>query len=105
MFQFFYSALTDQMIALLDFFLPIFSALPDILNCLDGVKYAMIENGYCNDETNNAEGSYDGGDCCGTNVNTDFCSDCKCYKVDCAAGIPHPIVGDGICNDETNTPE
>ena len=63
----------------------------------------MIGNGYCNDETNNAEGNYDGGDCCGTNVNTDYCSDCKCYKVACVAGIvPHPMVGDSICNDEAN---
>ena len=65
----------------------------------------MIGNGFCNDETNNAEGNYDGGDCCGTSVNTKYCSDCKCYKVACFSGIPHPMVGDGICNDETNNPE
>ena len=66
----------------------------------------MIGNGFCNDETNNAEGNYDGGDCCGTGVNTDLCSDCKCYKVPCSAGIVlHPMVGDGLCNDEANHPE
>ena len=70
---------------------------------LSGCNSRLIGNGFCNDETNNAEGSYDGGDCCGTNVNTEYCSDCKCYKVACAAGIvPHPMVGDGFCNDEAN---
>ena len=70
---------------------------------LSGCNSRLIGNGFCNDETNNAEGSYDGGDCCGSNVNTDYCSDCKCYKVACAAGIvPHPMVGDGFCNDEAN---
>ena len=42
------------------------------------------------------------GDCCGYNVNTDLCSDCKCYVNEtCVAGT-HPLVGDGFCNDETN---
>ena len=48
--------------------------------CLAGVTHAFVGDGVCNDETNNAECDYDGGDCC-----------------------PNPsIVGDGICNDETN---
>ena len=76
----------------------------------------MVGDGFCNDEANNAECNYDGGDCC-VNVNTTFCSECTChYQENCAAGlilsclyherclagfIP-PMVGDGICNDETN---
>ena len=72
---------------------------------LSGCNSPLIGNGFCNDETNNAEGNYDGGDCCGINVNTEYCSDCKCYKVACAAGIVPPMVGDGICNDEANHPE
>ena len=68
-----------------------------------GCNSHLIGNGVCNDETNNAEGTYDGGDCCGTKVNTDHCLDCKCYKVMCSAGIvPHHMVGDGFCNDEAN---
>ena len=63
---------------LLNFYLPIFSALPDILNCLDGVKYVMIGNGYCNDETNNADCNYDGGDCCLSSPITFLCSECVC---------------------------
>ena len=54
---------------------------------------------------NNAECNYDGGDCCGYNVNTDHCSDCICYfNETCIAGT-HPLVADGFCNDETNTVE
>ena len=52
-------------------------------------------NGYCNDEANNAECGYDGGDCC-INVNTCF------YQETCASGFFPSIVGDGFCNDETN---
>ena len=82
--------------------MPIFSALPDILNCVDGVNYAMIGNGYCNDETNNADCNYDGGDCCMLNVNSEHCTECKCYfQENCLAGV-HPLVGNGICNDEAN---
>ena len=63
----------------------------------------ILGDNYCDDDNNNAGCQWDGGDCCGTNVNTEYCSDCKCYKVACAAGIvPHPMVGDGFCNDEAN---
>ena len=40
--------------------------------------YALIGNGYCNDETNNADCLYDGGDCCGSSVITDHCTECAC---------------------------
>ena len=33
---------------------------------------------YCDDENNNAECGWDGGDCCGDNVNTQYCSACEC---------------------------
>ena len=45
------------------------------------MTHAFLGDGVCNDETNNAECSYDGGDCCPN----------------------HNIVGDTICHDETNT--
>ena len=61
-----------------------------------------IGDGVCDDKTNIGECDYDGGDCCGYNVNTGFCSDCKCYfNETCIAGT-HPLVGNGYCNDETN---
>ena len=65
-------------LVLLKIFLPIFSALPDVLNCADGVKYAIIGNGHCNDITNNPACNYDHGDCCLSSPNTDHCSECGC---------------------------
>ena len=35
-------------------------------------------NGYCNDENNNCGCDWDGGDCCGSNVNTQSCLACEC---------------------------
>ena len=32
----------------------------------------------CDDLSNTPECNYDGGDCCGDEVNTDFCIDCQC---------------------------
>ena len=63
---------------LLNIFFPIFSALPSILNCVDEVNDPMIGNGYCDDETNNPDCIYDGGDCCLSIANTDHCSECVC---------------------------
>ena len=61
----------------------------------------MIGNGYCNDESNNADCNYDGGDCCGTCVNTNHCSECECLGGDTGVGA-NVLIGNGICNDETN---
>ena len=66
---------------------------------------ALVGNGFCNDETNNPDCNYDGGDCCVVNINTDTCSDCACHLIEtCAAGY-HPLVGNGFCNDDTNIAE
>ena len=32
----------------------------------------------CEDENNNAGCNWDGGACCGDNVSTDYCTECKC---------------------------
>ena len=65
----------------------------------------MVGNGFCNDETNIGACNYDGGDCCGHNVNADFCFQCHCHFIEnCAAGV-HPLVGNGVCNEETNNLE
>ena len=32
----------------------------------------------CDDENNNEACFWDGGDCCGANVNTKYCEECKC---------------------------
>ena len=65
----------------------------------------MTGNGYCNDETNNPECSYDGGDCCGSCINTDYCTHCTCIGEVTGNGVSNALVGDGHCNDEMNTAE
>ena len=72
--------------------------------CIGGanVTNVLIANGFCNDETNTADCSYDGGDCC-VNINTDDCSNCTCYhQENCLLGFTPSVVGDGFCHDETN---
>ena len=62
----------------------------------------MIGDGYCNDEVNIFDCDYDGGDCCGSCVNTDLCTDCSCHGEIIGNGVSNALVGDGYCNDETN---
>ena len=59
-----------------------------------------VNDGYCEDHVNNAECNYDGGDCCGPNVNMRNCADCICYSKHCDG--PQEFISDGYCNDETN---
>ena len=70
----------------------------------DGVTNPLINNGFCNDETNNADCQYDGGDCCGPCVNKDHCLDCLCFhSVD--KRVSNAVIGDGFCNDDKNNAE
>ena len=62
-----------------------------------------MNNGYCNDEANNAECNYDGGDCCGACINTEVCTNCTCNVKMVGNGVSNALVGDGICHDELNT--
>ena len=39
-----------------------------------------IGDDYCDDINNNIDCNFDGGDCCGANVNTDYCSECLCLE-------------------------
>ena len=39
-----------------------------------------IGDGYCDDLNNYSHCNYDGGDCCGPNVKTDFCQVCVCHQ-------------------------
>ena len=41
-----------------------------------------IGDGYCDDVINTELCNYDGGDCCGSYINTVYCSECEC----CDAG-------------------
>ena len=59
-----------------------------------------IGDGICNDEVNNEDCNYDGGDCCGACVNRQNCSECICLGN--TTGVSNALIGDGYCNDETN---
>ena len=43
-----------------------------------GCNTGWIADGYCDDINNNMECGYDGGDCCGCNVDTQYCTECQC---------------------------
>ena len=64
--------------------------------------HPLVGDGYCNDETNNADCDFDGGDCCGTCINKDHCSNCECLGGITGNGVPNILVGNGVCNEETN---
>merc|ERR1712100_260914 len=67
------------------------------------VKYKG--DGNCDDQNNNAGCAFDGGDCCGTNVKTLYCKECKCkdpnYKKGQGCGAAN-YKGDSNCDDENN---
>ena len=37
-------------------------------------------DGFCDDSTNIIECNYDGGDCCGSNVDDQYCTQCLCIE-------------------------
>ena len=45
-----------------------------------GCSQVWIGDGYCDDINNNLDCTYDGGDCCGSNVNTQYCTECQCLE-------------------------
>ena len=45
-----------------------------------GCNQGWIGDGYCDDINNNVGCNFDGGDCCGANVNTDYCTECLCLE-------------------------
>ena len=49
------------------------------IGCVSGIV-GYIGDGYCDDENNNADCHFDGGDCCGNNINTQYCNECFCYQ-------------------------
>ena len=70
---------------------------------LDCNQTNLIGDGYCNDEVNILDCGYDGGDCCGSCINIDRCTNCSCLGNITGNGVPNALVGDGNCNNETNT--
>jgi len=77
---------------------------------------------YCDDENNNCGCEWDGGDCCGINVNTKYCSACECLDPNAdpandsstnlaptsttiisTDGCEHAnLIGDNACDDGNN---
>merc|ERR1711981_279627 len=41
---------------------------------------SWVGDGFCDDGCNTAANKFDGGDCCGSNVNTQWCSKCQCLQ-------------------------
>ena len=56
-------------------------------------------DGFCDDMTNIAECEYDGGDCCGDNVNTLYCISCFCLTNTTQSCCNETsLFGDGVCD-------
>ena len=67
-------------------------------------------DGNCDDENNRADCEYDGGDCCGDNVGTTWCTLCQCLDPQSThfnqSLLCNPLSkGDGYCEDGNNNPD
>ena len=62
----------------------------------------IVGDGFCNDETNNPDCNYDGGDCCGPCIDTKYCSECQCLSESTGSVVTSPSIGNGYCQDEIN---
>jgi len=85
-------------------------------SCDDDEEESWKGDDYCDDITNNCGCEWDGGDCCGDNVNTDFCSACECLDPNANSGTesststfgPPPTdcqpdwIDDDYCDDGNN---
>ena len=67
----------------------------------DKFTNARVGNGLCNDETNVDNCNFDGGDCCGTCVNSKYCSACECIGEN-SGDIVNAFLDNGLCEDELN---
>ena len=74
----------------------------------------MATDNLCDDENNNAECNYDGGACCGNDMNgwDDFCTTCECLdpayqpEPEPPTGCVNPdFATDNTCDDENNNAE
>ena len=54
---------------------------------------------YCDDINNNAECNYDGGDCCGANVDTTYCQECQCLDPNFTTTAAPSTTTDPSCED------
>ena len=79
----------------------------------DSCSSNWVGDGACDDECNTEDNSWDGGDCCGPDVNDWWCWDCECldpnsedFGAEGGQDEEDPCigwyVGDGYCDDECN---
>ena len=77
-----------------------------------------VGDGYCDDQTNNENCDYDGGDCCLSFVQEDYCSFCECHELESETTTPEislsttsltscqinfaAEIGNQLCNDYLN---
>ena len=59
---------------------PIYTKKNEILTLDARGKLEWKNDGLCDDLNNNEACEFDGGDCCGVNVNVQFCIECKCIS-------------------------
>ena len=78
-------------------------------------KESWKGDGSCDDYNNNCGCEWDGGDCCGNDVNIDWCSDCQCLDPNANSGTDSSttsastngcefssFINDDNCDDEAN---
>ena len=63
-------------------------------------KPNWLGDNYCDDVNNNAECNYDGGDCCGTNVDTTYCTHCQCLDPNFTTTPPPTTTSNPTCEDD-----
>ena len=64
-----------------------------------------VGNGNCDDYNNVPECNYDGGDCCGSCVNKEHCSNCTCLDGGSGNGIANSLIENSFCDDGLNNAE
>ena len=62
-----------------------------------------IGDGNCQDVNNHIGCNFDGGDCCGSCVNKEFCIECLCLSEQNSSTGGQVLIGNGFCNDGLNS--
>ena len=70
---------------------PDFATPFNLSSCGNFTEWAL--DFHCDDVTNTPECNFDGGACCGENVDKDFCIDCECKE---ASRIDIPLTSDRV---------
>ena len=72
------------------------------INYVKGCHFPLlVRDGHCNDETNNFNCNFDGGDCCYSYVSKFYCTSCKCLTGNYGQSN-NILIGDGYCQDGLN---